>query len=250
MTTDNKNDGGVAFIRALAGFLSDYADAAEGVEAKAPIGSVDPNDAPKEAKKTTARKGAASKAKEVEEEPVVDAPVGRAAREAELKKARITSLKKIAKEAGFEPEDIDGAEKAELIEALLDDEFPEDGDDAADDATDESEAEEYTEAILKKTNIKELRRIAVEEKGAEKEDVEDADKAEIIEFILSEDDGDDVDEEEEKDDDEEEYLTEADLKKMDLKQLKVTAKEYGVKPPIGIKAPALIDLILAAGDED
>lgn len=251
-------DNGVGFIRALADFLNDFADKADGGKgavSEAPFEETEPGEPAKvDAKKTTARKTAASaKTKAAAEEKADDADP-RAVREAELKKARITSLKKIAKEAGFEPEDIEGAEKADLIEALLDDEFP--GDDDADDASDEGsneddddaadEAAEYTEATLKKMNLKELRRIAVEV-GAEKEDVEDADKADIIEFILEESgsDGDEGD-----DDEEDAYLTEADLKKMDLKELKVTAKEYGVKFPLSVKKPALIDLILANGDDD
>lgn len=203
-----------------------------------------------------------------------------AAERTRLEGLGIRALRKEAKEAGFDPDDIKDATKDDLVEALVehfasDEEEVEDEDDA--DETDDSEDEDtepgedeededesgdegdeedgegYTESALNDMSLAEVKALlkenewtAADLKGKTKEDLI-AEYGEYIGFA-EEDEGGDEDEADEEEDD---ALDEDALRAMSLKDLKALAKEYDVKVPRGADKDGIVDAILEqAGEED
>lgn len=102
--------------------------------------------------------------------------------EAELKKMTIVKLRKLAvEEFGFTPKDLEGKDKAAVIEEILEEQ--ENGSDE-DDADDEGEDEGYTEEELQAMSIAEIKAVAKEAGIRIKPGMK---KAAIIEEILAAD---------------------------------------------------------------
>lgn len=226
-----------------------------------------------------------AKAKAVaEDEPDTDEDEGVtedavvAAERTRLEGLGIRALKAEAKEAGFDPADIKAATKDDLVDALVehfasDDE--EEDEDAEDDAADEDSTEDeddedtepgeededdaesdlFTEAALNDMSLAEVKGILTEG-GWEKADLKGKTKEELVQEygdyfgFASDDTADDSDDAETEDEDDEEELDEDALRAMSLKDLKDTAKEYGVKVPRGADKDAIIDAILEQAGED
>ncbi len=211
--------------------------------------------------------------------PAISPSGGTAAPEQEddQERARLTAmgiraLKAEAKERGFEPADLKGIEKDDLIEAILNDiQNPEvDSDEDGDDEADESEEEEsdddeesddeegededgeededaYTESALKAMSLAELK-TALKEAGWEKNDLKGKSQEDLIaeygEHIgFADEDGEDGE-------DEEEGLDEEALLAMSLAEVKQIAKDYGVKVTKGAKQKDIVAAILEQAGEE
>lgn len=191
----------------------------------------------------------------------------------ELEEMDIKSLRDLAKRHS-----LDTIKKAEIIDALAsddedeeededewededeaeeDDEDSEDEDDEEADEDDEEEEEEdddegdeYTREELEEMSLRDLRALA-KESGYSAADVKGLDQDAIIDLMLGEDEEADEDEEEPEEDEESEdgeELTEDDLRKMSLAELKEVASDIEIDVPRGIKKDALVELILDSAE--
>ena len=141
-----------------------------------------------------------------------------------------------------EDDDDDDEDEDEEIEEEDDEEEEEDDED-------EEEEEGYSEDDLKGMSLKALKELA-EEVGI---DPVPKGKANIIEAILElneEEDEDDDDDEDEEDEDEGDTWTEDELNELSLVELKSVATEYGLDVKRLKKKDAIVEAILALGDED
>lgn len=109
-----------------------------------------------------------------------DEPEEREAREDELSELKLPALKKVAKEAGLTLADYRGKSEEELVELILDKEFPE-GDDEEDqeDGIDLDALEEELEGL----DLKQLTAKA-KEFGATRAELKGLDEEELIDLIL------------------------------------------------------------------
>lgn len=183
--------------------------------------------------------------------------------EAELRKMSVAALRKRAVALGFEPDDVKGAKKEDLIEAILEDineggdddgdSDSDDADDADDDAdsddddsdSDEDERREELEGM----SIAALRKLAREEPvSAKPAEVRTMDKEALIDLILDSeaDDDSDSDMDGEPDEDGEDGYTKDELDAMDKDELLEVFEEWGLDLPAKKVKPALIKAILAA----
>lgn len=220
------------------------------------------------AKKTPAKHAAAPEPEDDEDDDEFDEE----GRRAELNKMKIAALRTLASEAGYEDDDVAGATKEQLIDAIIDaemnpdddedsdddddaddsdededdDESEEEDDDADDDGDEEDEDEEEDEAEeededeeldrddLNAMGLRELKALAKDRLDLTNDDLKGKDKDTIIDMLL----GDDADEDDDdEDEDGEDYYTVDELKAMPENELKALAKEWKVKlPPKATKA--------------
>lgn len=182
-------------------------------------------------------------------------------RRAELTALRITSLRKIAREAGFDPDEIADADKETLIDSILDDEasgsdesdddsevedeeVPDDDTDTDDDDDDEddededetedddSDESEFTRDDLEAMSLAELKSLG-KESGYTVAEMKGKDQDTLIDMFLGSDDDEDEDEDDSDDEaEEEEEVTKDDLKAMSIPDLLALAKDWGVKVPV------------------
>lgn len=134
-----------------------------------------------------------------------------------------------------------------------DDEEEEEPEEEEDDE-DEEDAEELTEEYLEDLSLAELKKVAKAHGVAV---VKGKRSATYIRELLALSDEDEEEPEEpevdedEDDEDEDDYLTLADLKKMNIKKLKGLAKEYGIKVRTSWGKSDIIDAIVeVAGDDE
>lgn len=189
----------------------------------------------------------------------------------ELEEMDIKSLRDLAKRHG-----LDTIKKAEIIEALAsDEEYEEDDDEEYEDADasadsadsadepdeddeDEDEADDegddsYSREELEEMNLRELRALA-KETGYTAADIKGLDQDALIDLLLGEDDeeyeeeAEEPEEDEDEGDESEEELTEDDLRKMDLTELKEVAAELGVKVTRTMKKDAIVEAILESAE--
>lgn len=202
----------------------------------------------------------------------------------ELEEMDIKTLRDLAKRHS-----LDTIKKAEIIDALAsdegededeaeeddeDEEYEEDEDADDDEESDEDEEgdeeddeeEGYTREELEDMTLRDLRALAREYydaadvKGLDQdalidlllgddEEDEDADEADDEDEDYEEDESEDEGDEDEEEEDGEEELTEDDLRKMSLAELKEVAGDIGITIPKSVKKDALVDLILESADE-
>lgn len=188
--------------------------------------------------------------------------------EAELKKMSVPDLRKRAIAQGFEPDDVKGAKKADLIEAILedlnggdddedsdddaddaDDADDTDDDDSDDDADDSDDDEDDRRDELEGMSIAALRKLARSEPvSAKPAEVRTMDKEALIDLILDSeaDDDSDSDMDGEPEDDDEDGYTRDELKAMSKEELLEIYAEWEIEPPAKKVVPALIKGILEA----
>ena len=190
--------------------------------------------------------------------------------EAELKKMSVADLRKRATALGFDPEDVKGAKKADLIEAIIedmnddgsddddqdddaddaDDDADEDQDDDDDDADDEGDDDEDDRrAELEGMTLPELRKLArTEPYNAKPSEVRQMDKEAIIDLMLDAeaDDDSDSDMDGDPEDDSADGYTRDELDAMTKEELIEVYEEWELELPAKKVKPALIKGILAA----
>jgi hypothetical protein len=170
---------------------------------------------------------------------------------------------------GYDKKELAKADKDTLVETLRDSDQDSDGDDEDaeeseededtdteeeedEDADEEEESEGYTRDVLEGKNLRELKKIAVEELEYDRASLNGYDQDSLIDLILGEEaeETEDEDDEEEEDSEEEsEELDEDALMAMDLSEVKAIAKEYGVKVTRGAKQADIVAAILEAAEE-
>lgn len=196
--------------------------------------------------------------------PAKKATDPRAEREAELQGKTVKALRKICLDLDFEDEDVADAEKADLIDAILQEEFPDDAEAEAEDDEDEVEDEDeeedeededseegeeaYTREELEGMNLRELKALA-KEAGYAAADLKGLDQDAVVDLLLEESEEDEDEEEEEEDeedesDEDEDAYTEEDLQGMSATELRALAKEWEIKIPRGTGKDGIIALLL------
>ncbi len=201
----------------------------------------------------------------------VDAPTEDGAERTRLEAMGIRALKAEAKERNFDPADLKGISKENLVETLLndineaseddadeeDEEEDEDGDSSTEEGDDE-EGDGYSESELNDMSLAEVNTVC-EEAGWTRADLKGKDKdaliAEYGEYIgfagdEEEGDSDDSDEDEESEDEEADALDEDALNAMTLAEVKQIAKDYGVKVTKGASQKDIVAAILDQAGED
>lgn len=207
--------------------------------------------APAASEKTPPRK-VAKPAPEPEPEEDDEPEDADAARRAELEEMKITALRALALKRGFKEEGVRSASKADLIDAIVDDEKEDGSDDDGDDDED-SEDVTYTRDELVAMGVRKAKALAIE-RGISAADLKGLKVDDVADLILSEGGGAD-DEDEDSDGDEDDYYTREQLEKMSLAELKAIGRQYeqdypNWKMPRNIAKPALIDLLLEEDDDE
>jgi Rho termination factor, N-terminal domain len=189
------------------------------------------------------------------------------ARRQELEKMHLAKLKKLVRDLGYPKEDVDEADRETLVGTVLEeeaeggnDEEPESEAEEPDEEEDEGEEEDedegdeeeedgeeesdtYSREELEQMSLSEIKKVA-KESGYAASDLKGQDQDAIVDLLLGESDDEDEDEaEDEEEEEEEESYSEADLKKMNLRELKSLAEEYEIDPT-GMKKPEVIAALM------
>ena len=243
------------FITDLQTFLAEWAEN----NLAASNGKAAPAAAPaakgRPAKKAAAKPAPAPETEDDEDDD--DSSDAQAARRAELNAMTLTGLRKVLVAAGFDKEEVKDADKATMVESILDDEAQnatdnddedeEDDEEVEEETEDDEESDTYTRADLEGKGLRELQKIAREEYGLTRADYAGMDVDSLIGYLTGEED-EEAEEEADEDAEEEDGYTEADLMDLSLVDLKGVAKEYGIKLRVGMKQTAIIAAILKAQD--
>lgn len=187
------------------------------------------------------------KAKDDEAEPAAETEEVDEERKARLTATNIRTLRKWAKAAGYDAAAVDGAEKPQLVDSLMDEEFiegfdeapDEEADDAAEETAEEEAAEgeggdEYTREELEGMNLTELKKIA-RDSGWTAADYKGWEQPDLVTALLGEEEEPAA-----------EVYTKADFKAMDEKELRALAKDWDVKVKKGDDKKAVIKALIAS----
>lgn len=226
----------------------------------------EPEAAPAPAKKSVGKKKAAAKPQSAYD-----------ARKAKLEGTNIVALRQMALDLAFEDEDVKDADKGDLVEAILGEEFDEEGnpiqaedeaeepeeeeaeeeaEEEGDEEEEEGDGEAFSRDELEGMSLRDLKSIA-KDAGYEASELKGLDQDGVIDLLVEEGEAEAEDEDEAEDEEEEEseeaeaeaeeeedVYTEDDLNAMDTKELRALAKEWEIKVPAGSKKADIIDLLL------
>lgn len=186
-----------------------------------------------------------SKKKDEEPEEEVEAEEVTEYTEGELKKLKIKELRELAISLDYDEDEVKGASKAELIEAIITEQEEGEAEPAEDDEDEDGDEEgsEYADMSLAELKAE------AKERGVDGRKMRNFDVDDVIAILEEMDEEEDEDEDGDEEDDEEIY-TEDELNDLPLSDLKELAEEYELDIPKRTRRNTIVDMILEAQDED